>query len=55
MIKERYTMQIEIEFEFDEDNITLIDATDAIDYFATADVKLDNENINILGANLTTN
>ena len=53
MIKGTYTMEVEIEYEFDDEKISAVDATDLIDYFATAEVKLDNENVNILGANLS--
>ena len=53
MIKQKYTMEIEIEYEFDDEKISAVDATDLIDYFATAEVKLDNENVNILGASLS--
>ena len=53
MIKGTYRMEIEIEYEFDDEKISAVDATDLIDYFATAEVKLDNENVNILGASLS--
>ena len=53
MIKQKYTMEIEIEYEFDDEKISAVDATDLIDYFAKAEVKLDNENVNILGASLS--
>ena len=53
MIKSTYKMEIEIEFEFDDEKISAVDATDIIDYFATAEVKLGNENVNILGARLS--
>ena len=53
MIKGTYRMEIEIEYEFDDGKISAVDATDLIDYFATAEVKLDNENVNILGASLS--
>ena len=53
MIKGTYTMEIEIEYEFDDEKISAVDATDLIDYFAKAEVKLDNENVNILGASLS--
>ncbi len=53
MIKSTYTMEIEIEFEFDDEKISAVDATDIIDYFANAEVKLDNENVNILDARLS--
>ena len=53
MIKSTYTMEIEIEFEFDDEKISAVDATDIIDYFATAEVKLGNENVNILDARLS--
>ena len=52
MIKGKYTMEIEIEYEFDDEKISAVDATDLIDYFARR-VKLDNENVNILGASLS--
>ena len=54
MIKKTYTMEIDIEFEFDEDEITPVDATDLIDYFAKANVELNDERINILNATLKT-
>ena len=47
-------MNIEIEFEFDENKITAVDATDKIDYFAKAQVTLDDCDVNILNATLTT-
>jgi len=53
MIKGTYSMEVEIEYEFDDEKISAVDATDIIDYFATAEVKLDNENVNILGASLS--
>ena len=53
MIKETYKMEIEIEYEFDENEITPIDAMDVIDYFATAKVELDDVRVNILNATLT--
>ena len=53
MIKGTYRMEIEIEYEFDDEKISAVDATDLIDYFAKAEVKLDNENVNILGASLS--
>ena len=53
MIKGTNRMEIEIEYEFDDEKISAVDATDLIDYFATAEVKLDNENVNILGASLS--
>ena len=53
MIKQKYTMEIEIEYEFDDEKISAVDATDLIDYFAKAEVKLDDENVNILGASLS--
>lgn len=55
MIKETYTMTIEIEYEFDDTQISAVDATDLIDYFAKADVTLDDDRVNILGATLSTN
>lgn len=54
MIKGNYTMEIDIEFEFDEDEMTAVDATDVIDYFAKAKVELNDERINILNATLKT-
>ena len=53
MVKGTYRMEIEIEYEFDDEKISAVDATDLIDYFAKAEVKLDNENVNILGASLS--
>ena len=53
MIKGTYRMEIEIEYEFDDEKISAVDATDLIDYFAKAEVKLDKENVNILGASLS--
>jgi hypothetical protein len=53
MIKETYRMEVEIEFEFNDENISAVDATDLIDYFADVEVKLNNENVNILAAKLS--
>ena len=53
MMKGSYTMSIDIEFEFNENEITAVDATDLIDYFAKANVELNDERINILDVNLT--
>lgn len=53
MIKETYRMEVEIEFEFNDENISAVDATDLIDYFADVEVKLNNENVNILTAKLS--
>ena len=53
MIKGTYTMEVEIEYEFNDEEISAVDATDLIDSFATAEVKLDTENVNILGASLS--
>ena len=54
MIKGTYTMEIDIEYEFDDSQISACDATDLIDYFAKAKVTLENDNVNILNATLTT-
>ena len=54
MTKGTYTMEIDIEYEFDDSQIDAVDATDLIDYFATAKVTLENDNVNILNATLTT-
>ena len=53
MIKETYRMEVEIEFEFNDENISAVDATDLIDYFVDVEVKLNNENVNILAAKLS--
>ena len=53
MIKETYRMEVEIEFEFNDENISAVDATDLIDYFADVEVKLNNKNVNILAAKLS--
>ena len=53
MMKGSYTMSIDIEFEFNENEITAVDATDLIDYFAKANVELNDERINILDVKLT--
>ena len=53
MIKKTYTMNIEIEYEFDDEEITAADATDLIDHFAETEVKLDDWRVNILGASLS--
>jgi hypothetical protein len=53
MVKGTYTMNIEIEFEFDDEEITEVDATDLIDHFAETEVKLDDWRVNILGASLS--
>ena len=53
MIKGTYTMEIDIDYEFDDTQIDAVDATDLIDYFANASVSLDDNRINILGATLT--
>ena len=47
-------MEIDIDYEFDENAITAVDATDLIDYFAKAKVELNDERINILNAELRT-
>ena len=47
-------MEIDIDYEFDENAITAVDATDIIDYFAKAKVELNDERINILNAELKT-
>ena len=47
-------MEVEIEFEYDEDAIALTDATDLIDYYATAKVELADDRVNIIGATLST-
>lgn len=54
MAKHTYTMEVEIEFEYDEDAIALTDATDLIDYYATAKVELADDRVNIIGATLST-
>jgi hypothetical protein len=54
MIKGNYTMEISIDYEFDDTQIDACDATDLIDYFANAKVTLDNDNVNILNATLVT-
>jgi hypothetical protein len=54
MIKGTYTMEIDIDYEFDENAITAVDATDLIDYFAKAKVELNDKRINILNAELRT-
>jgi hypothetical protein len=53
MIKETYTMEIDIEFEFDDTQIDAVDATDLLDYFATANVSLNDERVNVLNVKLT--
>ena len=53
MIKGTYRMEIEIEYEFDGEEISAIDATDLIDHFADVEVKLDDWRVNILGASLS--
>ena len=53
MIKGTYTMEIDIEYEFDDSQISACDATDLIDYFANAKVTLENDKVNILNATLT--
>ena len=53
MVKGTYTMNIEIEYEFDDGEITAVDATDLIDYFAETEVKLDDWRVNILNVNLS--
>ena len=53
MIKGTYTMEIEIEYEFDDEEITAVDATDLIDHFAETEVRLDDWRVNILGASLS--
>lgn len=53
MVKGTYTMKIEIEYEFDDEEITADDATDLIDYFAETEVKLDDWRVNILNVNLS--
>lgn len=53
MIKGTYTMEIEIEYEFDDKEITAADATDLIDHFAETEVKLDDWRVNILNVNLS--
>jgi hypothetical protein len=55
MIKGTYTMTIDIDYEFDDTQIDAIEATDLIDYFAKADVTLNDDRVNILGVKLTTN
>ena len=54
MIKGTYTMEIDIDYEFDDSQITAVDATDLIDYFAKAKVTINDDRVNILGATLTT-
>jgi hypothetical protein len=53
MIKETYTMEIDIEFEFDDTQIDAVDATDLLDHFATANVSLNDERVNVLNVKLT--
>ena len=53
MVKGTYTMKIEIEYEFDDGEITAVDATDLIDYFAETEVKLDDWRVNILNVDLS--
>jgi hypothetical protein len=53
MVKGTYTMEIEIEYEFDDKEITEVDATDLIDHFAETEVKLDDWRVNILNVNLS--
>ena len=53
MVKGTYKMNIEIEYEFDDEEITAVDATDLIDYFAETEVKLDDWRVNILNVNLS--
>ncbi len=55
MIKGTYTMTIDIDYEFDDTQIDAVEATDLIDYFAEANVTLNDDRVNILGAKLTTN
>ena len=52
MIKGTYTMEIDIDYEFDDSQIDAVDATDLIDYFAKANVSLGDARVNILGATL---
>jgi hypothetical protein len=52
MIKGTYTMEIDIDYEFDDSQIDAVEATDLIDYFAQAKVTLGDTRVNILGATL---
>lgn len=47
-------MTIDIDYEFDDSQISKEDATDLIDYFAKANVTLNDDRVNILGATLIT-
>ena len=53
MIKGTYRMENKIEYEIEGEKISAVDATDLLDYYATAEAKVDNENVNILGASLS--
>ena len=52
-IKRRF--RYDIDYEFDDTQIDAIEATDLIDYFAKANVTLNDDRVNILGVTLTTN
>jgi hypothetical protein len=52
MITMIHTMNIEVQFEFNDEELSAVDATDLIDYFGKAKVEVDDERINILGAYL---
>ena len=47
-------MEVSIEYEFDDTQISAIDATDLIDYFAKANVTLNDDRVNILDVTLHT-
>jgi hypothetical protein len=53
MIKGTYTMEIDIDYEFDDTQIDAVSATDLLDYFASAKVTLNDDRVNILSAKLT--
>ena len=53
MIKQTYTMEISIDFEFDDTRIDAVEATDLLDYFAEAKVTLNDDRVNILDVKLT--
>ncbi len=54
MVKISYTMEVDIDLEFDDTQIEAVEATDLIDHFANVKVELDDERVNILGAALIT-
>jgi len=51
-MKGGYTMQVDIEFEFDESKLTALDVMDLFDYHAKVKVKLNDQRVNILNAHL---